>query len=137
MANSAWSVLVGVELDSSASKIKQQLDKQAKGITVKVGAEGTSEATRGLKSVASAADDVTLSYQAANKIFQESIDIISSMVDQVFNLQNAMLEFQKVSSLSGEALDDYVAKLADMGGQVARTGKPWCLSRNVQMVNVH
>ena len=82
-------------------------------------------------------DDLSLSFQAANEIFSKTIDIISSMAQQVLELDTALTEFRKVSDLSGEALDNYVGKLTEMGSTVARTGKPKCLSRNVRMVNVH
>ena len=82
-------------------------------------------------------DDLSLSFQAANEIFSKTIDIISSMAQQVLELDTALTEFRKVSDLSGEALDNYVGKLTEMGSTVARTGKPKCLSRSVRMVNVH
>lgn len=82
-------------------------------------------------------DDLSLSFQAANEIFSKTIDIISSMAQQVLELDTALTEFRKVSDLSGQALDSYVSKLTEMGSTVARTGKPKCLSRNVRMVNVH
>lgn len=82
-------------------------------------------------------DDLSLSFQAANEIFSKTIDIISSMAQQVLELDTALTEFRKVSDLSGQALDNYVGKLTEMGSTVARTGKPKCLSRNVRMVNVH
>ena len=76
-----------------------------------------------------------LSYQEANAIMSKSIDIISSMVDQVFEMNGALTEFSKVSDLSGASLDAYVSKLQDLGSEVGRTGKPKCLSQNVRMVN--
>ena len=114
---SNYSILVDVQFDTSS--IKKQLPT-------------LSQALKG-----ASADDISLSYQAANEIFKDSIQVISAMVDQVFELQNAMVEFSKVSDLSGEALENYVDKLTEMGTQVARTGKPWCLTRSVRMENVH
>ena len=66
----------------------------------------------------------SLTFQAANEIFSTATDIISSMVEQIFELDAALTEFKKVSDLSGSALDNYVAKLSEMGTVVARTGKP-------------
>ncbi len=76
-----------------------------------------------------------LDYQQANAIMSKSIDIISSMVDQVFEMNGALTEFSKISDLSGASLDAYVSKLQDLGSEVGRTGKPKCLSQNVRMVN--
>ena len=81
------------------------------------------------------AEDLGLSYQEANAIMSKSIDIISSMVDQVFEMNGALTEFSKISDLSGASLDAYVSKLQDLGSEVGRTGKPKCLSQNVWMVN--
>ena len=108
----------------------------------------TSEATKDLtkqtgelsnksKKLAKDTDDLYLSFQEANLIMQKSLDTISAMIDQVFELDDAITEFRKVSDLSGSALDNYIDKLSTMGQEVARTGKPKCLSRNVRMVNVH
>ena len=39
-------------------------------------------------------------------------------------LDTAQTEFKKVSDLTGAALDSYTQKLANMGKEVGRTGKP-------------
>ena len=78
-----------------------------------------------------------LTFQQANDIMQRSIHIIGNMLDSVFELDDALVDFQKVSELSGASLDAYVDKLTQMGLEVGRTGKPKGQSRNVQMVNVH
>ena len=57
------------------------------------------------------------------------------MVDQVYELDSAMTEFQKVSNLRGRDLDDYQQKLSEIGRTVARTGKPKCQARNVRIEN--
>ena len=65
-----------------------------------------------------------LTYQQANAIMQASIEVIGRMIDSVFELDDALTEFKKVSDLSGASLDAYVDKLAQMGLEVGRTGKP-------------
>lgn len=143
-----YSILVGVQLETS--NIQSQLNKIAKSLkfdlnfdtgdglskslgnvstTVKeVGksAETASKQTDALgdsmKNTGNSTYDTMLTFQAANEVFQTSIEIIGSMVEQVFELNDAMIEFQKVSSLSGEALEDYVAELSDIGNTVGRTG---------------
>lgn len=65
-----------------------------------------------------------LTYQEANMIMQASMDVIKSMVDQVYELDGALTEFKKVSDLNGASLDAYTDKLTNMGKEVARTGKP-------------
>ena len=134
-----------------------QLNKEIQGIqaklnkvTLNLGGEDLSKTTKGLSNVGDAAEkaskktkkagdamkDMALSYQAANEILQTSVDVISAMVDQLFELDAAQVEFSKVSDLSGQALDDYIAKLSEMGLSVARTGKPKRLSLGVGMINL-
>lgn len=143
-----YSILVGVQLETA--NIQSQLNKIAKSLkfnlnfdtgdglskslgnvstTVKeVGksAETASKQTDvlgdSMKNTGNSTYDTMLTFQAANEVFQTSIEIISSMVEQVFELNDAMIEFQKVSDLTGEALEDYVAELSDIGNTVGRTG---------------
>ena len=63
-----------------------------------------------------------LTFQEANLILSKSTDVISTMVERVFALDDALTEFQKISDLSGASLDKYVTKLEQMGSTVARTG---------------
>ena len=132
MANSAWSILVGVELETT--KIKSQLQEATKGLKVSVDAK---DAVEGIDNLENSMKKASLSFQAANEVFSTTIDIISAMTEQVFELDTALTEFKKVSDLSGTALDNYVEKLSTMGSTVARTGKPKCLTPNVGMVNQH
>lgn len=143
-----YSILVGVQLDTA--NIQSQLNAYAKNLKFKLEfADGdsisgglgtinkklkeTAEVTDGankktkefndsLKNTNKTAQDTALTFQAANEVFQTSIEIIGSMVEQVFELNDAMIEFQKVSDLTGEALEDYVAELSDIGNTVGRTG---------------
>lgn len=138
-SNSNFTALFDVELDTSG--IEKQLRDATKNIKVNL---DTGNVSKGLNDIAdsagnvsSAMEDTNLTFQAANMIFQQSVDIISSMVDQVFELDSAITEFTKVSDLSGESLDNYISKLNTMGDSVARTGKPKCLSQSVWMVNMH
>ena len=131
MANN-YSVLIGVELDTK--NVQQQLNQNLKNLKVDL---DTKNAVKGMQDLDSATEDVSLTFQAANEIFSKSIEIIGAMVEQVYELDAAMIEFQKVSDLSGQALDDYIVKLSDMGSTVARTGKPKCQAPDVRIVNVH
>ena len=130
--NSMYSILVDVDLQTST--IQKQLNDASKNLKVDL---NTSNASKDLKDLGDTMDDVSLTFQAANEIFSKSIDIIMSMVGQVYELDSALTEFKKVSSLSGSALDDYVSKLSDMGDAVARTGKPKCQAPDVGIGNQH
>ena len=54
-------------------------------------------------------------------VIQLFSQVIREAVSAVFELDEAVTEFKKVSDLSGDALDDYTEKLGKMGQEVART----------------
>ena len=126
---SNYSILVDVELDTS--NIQKQLDKNAK---VQL---NTTDAIKSLLGLDNAMEDTSLTFQAANEVFSTTRDILMSMVEQVYELDSAIIEFQKVSDLTGEALDNYVQKLNSMGDSVAKTGKPKCQAPDDGIVNQH
>ena len=143
---SNYSILVDV--DFSAKGVQAKLDKLAKEIkpiNIKIDVTGTENvkeitkqadnASKGMRELDQATQDNSLTFQAANEIFRRTIDVVTSMVDQVYKLNAAQIEFQKVSDLSGNALDEYTDKLAVMGGEVARTGKPKSQALIVGIVN--
>lgn len=122
-----YSILVDAEFDTK--RIQDKLNKAAKG--VKVNVQGKKE----IEGLGKAMEDTSLTFQAANEVFSKSIDVISSMVEQVFEMDTALTEFKKVSDLSGDSLDNYVSKLAQAGGLVARTGKPKSQAPVIGMIN--
>ena len=126
---SNYSILVDVELDTS--NIQKQLDKNTK---VQL---NTTDTIKSLLGLDNAMEDTSLTFQAANEVFSTTKDILMSMVKQVYELDSAIIEFQKVSDLTGEALDNYVQKLNDMGNSVAKTGKPKCQAPDDGIVNQH
>lgn len=121
-----FNILVGVELDTS--NIQKQLSEKKYKLDTK-------EAKQNVDDLAKSMEDAELSFQAANEIFSKTIDVITSMAEQVYELDSALIEFQKVSDLSGSALDSYVDKLSAMGSSVARTGKPRCQAPDIGIVN--
>lgn len=126
---SNYSILVDVELDTS--NIQKQLDKNAK---VQL---NTTDAIKSLLGLDNAMEDTSLTFQAANEVFSTTKDILMSMVNQVYELDSAIIEFQKVSDLTGDGLDNYVQKLNDMGNAVGRTGKPKRQAPDDGIVNQH
>ena len=136
-----YSILVGVELQTK--QIQQELDKISKKLK-ELDLKVSDKASKVIQDVANntdkakdSANDLSLEWQQAQTIMSKSLEIITAMVDEVYNLDSAMTEFRKVSDLEGAGLESYVSDLTDLGKTVARTGRPLCLSRNVQMVNVH
>lgn len=110
-----YSILVDVELDTSS--IQRSLNEAAKKTSLNLDVK-----SKGLTDLNADMEDTYLTFQAANMIFNKTIDIISAMTSEVYALDTALTEFKKVSDLSGAALDEYVVKLNEMGSAVARTG---------------
>ena len=127
---SQYSILVDV--DFSTSQIQQKLRQAAQNtkINFDVDSSGIDQATK-------AAENLGLTFQEANLIMSKSLDIITSMVDEVYALDSSLTEFKKVSDLSGASLDNYTNKLSAIGKTVARTGKPKRQARSDGMVNQH
>lgn len=107
-----------VNIDDSAEKNLNKINEAAEGVN-------------------NTGDKIGITYQAANAILSKTVEIASSMVEQVYDLDSAMTEFQKVSNLRGKDLDDYQEKLSEIGRTVSRTGKPKCRARSDGMVNQH
>lgn len=130
--SSNYNIVVGVEFIQQ--QIQQQLEVVASKlnpIKVKAEIDNISGATASVEKLGNtvdktnkSAEDLNITFNVANQIFHDSIKIIGSMVNQVFELDSALTEFKKVSDLSGSALDNYVDKLTNLGQTVARTGKP-------------
>lgn len=141
-----YQILVGVDFETK--QVQKRLNELAKDVTLKVKtetdtqrikdtADAVKKVSENAKEASSAANDLGLEWQQAQTIMSKAVDVIKSMADEVYELNAATIEYQKVSDLSGSQLDEYLNKLSDMGSEVARTGRPLCLSRNVQMANVH
>lgn len=90
MAGSAYSIIVDTELD--LSNIKKQLKGIDANVKVGVDSTGVKNAKKEVDSLKTSAQDVGLTFQEANMIMQGSLDVIKSMVDQVFELDSAMTE---------------------------------------------
>ena len=127
---SQYSILVDV--DFSTSQIQQKLRQAAQNTKINFDVD-----SRGLDQAAKSAENLGLTFQEANLIMSRSLDIITSMVDEVYALDSSLTEFKKVSDLSGASLENYTNKLSAIGKTVARTGKPKRQARCVGMVNQH
>ena len=125
--NSNYSVILDAVLD--LEKIQSNLNSKKYKIDVEANMTGdaasrikdTNSATRSLEA---STGDLTLTYQQFRQVLDSVIDTASKMYESVKTLDTAQTEFKKVSDLSGQALDDYTAKLAKMRQSVGRTGKP-------------
>lgn len=86
MANN-YSVLVGVELDTK--NVQKQLDNNLKNLKVDLDAD---KAVKSMNDLTDSAENALLTFQVANEVFRTSVEIIGSMVDQVFELDSALTE---------------------------------------------
>ena len=127
---SQYSILVDV--DFSTSQIQQKLRQAAQNAKINFDVDSGS-----IDQAAKAAENLGLTFQEANLIMSKSLDIITSMVDEVYALDSSLTEFKKVSDLSGASLENYTNKLSEIGKTVARTGKPKRQPRSDAMVNQH
>ena len=127
---SQYSILVDV--DFSTSQIQQKLRQAAQNAKINFDVDSGS-----IDQAAKAAENLGLTFQEANLIMSKSLDIITSMVDEVYALDSSLTEFKKVSDLSGASLENYTNILSEIGKTVARTGKPKRQARSDGMVNQH
>lgn len=113
--SSNFSILADVELNLDG------IEKQLKNTNLKFGTDGVDNAADKIKNLSNNMEEASLTFNAANEIFSKTIDIIQSLAEQVYELDSSIIEFQKVSDLSGQSLDNYVKNLSKVGQTVGRT----------------
>ena len=132
-SNSNYSIILDAILNEESIKkqLKQIQNNKDTKLTVGVTADGATKTTKELDGVTQATknlntetENVAVTYQQFRQVLDLATGALSSMYEQVKNLDDAMTEFKKVSDLQGDALDKYVSKLSASGREVARTGKP-------------
>lgn len=107
-----------VDVEINAADLQKKLNQAAKDTKLKF---DTKEAEKSLDRTTEKVQNLGLTYQEANLIMQRSLDIMRSMASVVSELDSALIEYQKVSDLSGKALKNYTDNLGEMGLTVART----------------
>ena len=85
--NSNYSILVDVELETST--IKKQLNDASKNVVINF---DTKQAVENVNDLTDSVSEMGLTYQEANMIMSRSLEIIGSMVSQVFELDTALTE---------------------------------------------
>lgn len=126
---SNYSILADVVL--RLGNIQSQLNQKVYKVPAKVEVEGATETQKQFKDTEKATQDLDestknleVTYQQFRQVLDSTVKILSSMKEQVLELDKAQTEFKKVSDLSGSSLDAYQKKLSKMGQEVGRTGKP-------------
>ena len=125
--SSNYSILVDAQLnlDDIEKKLKsKKYELPLDTSSIKSGKKDIDDAVQSTKNLNNAGKDLELTFNVANEVFNKFSDVIRSMAGQVYELDDALTEFKKVSDLNGQALDEYTNKLSKIGQTVGRTGKP-------------
>lgn len=64
-----------------------------------------------------------LTYMSVTQLFNTFMNGIRDMIDQVHELDDSLVELQKVTDLEGTALENFINKAYEAGEAVAKTGK--------------
>lgn len=125
--SSNYSILVDAQLnlDDIEKKLKsKKYEIPLDTSSIKSGKKDIDDAVQSTKNLNDAGQDLELTFNVANEVFNKFTSVIKDMASQVYELDDALTEFKKVSDLNGQALDEYADKLSKIGQTVGRTGKP-------------
>ena len=125
--SSNYSILVDAQLnlDDIEKKLKsKKYEIPIDTSSIKSGKKDIDDAVQSTKNLNEAGQDLELTFNVANEVFSKFTSVIKDMTGQVYELDDALTEFKKVSTLNGQALDEYADKLSKIGQTVGRTGKP-------------
>ena len=125
--SSNYSILIDAQLnlDDIEKKLKsKKYEIPLDTSSIKSGKKDIDDAVQSTKNLNDAGQDLELTFNVANEVFNKFTSVIKDMVGQVYELDDALTEFKKVSDLNGQALDEYADKLSKIGQTVGRTGKP-------------
>lgn len=132
-----FEILVSASLSKEAtSKIQSQLNKIASGISLNVSSNGVTGLNKTLLGLQNTMNDTnnygssltkTIENFSNWKITQTAIngvkEALSSVVEEVKDLDSSLVEFQKVTDLTDSELDSFIQKSFDTAEAVARTGR--------------
>ena len=125
--SSNYSILIDAQLnlDDIEKKLKsKKYEIPIDTSSIKSGKKDIDDAVQSTKNLNDAGQDLELTFNVANEVFNKFTSVIKDMAAQVYELDSALTEFKKVSDLNGQALDEYADKLSKIGQTVGRTGKP-------------
>ena len=125
--SSNYSILVDAQLnlDDIEKKLKsKKYEIPLDTSSIKSGKKDIDDAVQSTKNLNDAGQDLELTFNVANEVFNKFTSVIKDMAGQVYELDDALTEFNKLSDLNGQALYEYADKLSKIGQTVGRTGKP-------------
>ena len=122
-----YSILIDAQLnlDDIEKKLKsKKYEIPLDTSSIKSGKKDIDDAVQSTKNLNDAGQDLELTFNVANEVFNKFTSVIKDMAGQAYELDDALTQFKKVSDLNGQALDEYADKLSKIGQTVGRTGKP-------------
>ena len=125
--SSNYSILIDAQLnlDDIEKKLKsKKYEIPLDTSSIKSGKKDIDNAVQSTENLNDAGKDLELTFNVANEVFNKFTSVIKDMASQVYELDDALTQFKKVSDLNGQALDEYADKLSKIGQTVGRTGKP-------------
>lgn len=108
-----------LQLKVDSQKVSKA-DKQLKSFN-DTAKEGQKQADKWNYSWSKAFQSFT-TYMSVTTVFYQIINTMKDMVNEVTELDSALVELRKVTDLEGEALDNFVSKAYDASEAVAKTG---------------
>lgn len=139
MAGTNFEVVVTARLDNNSAKnIQKELDTISKGTTLKINADSSQidKVTKSLNEAGKTAENTSThmqglgdiiskfsSWQIVGDVIHGVKDAMQDMVQQVFDLDESLTEFNKVTDVTPEQLEQITESAYDLGEQLGRTGK--------------
>ena len=136
---SKFEVLLSAKLsNSSVEDIKKQLKEisDSTPLTIKTDTKSITDFSQKIKDVGNSADDAKSKTQGLGDIISKFSqwqivgdvihgvkDGIQDMVQQVFDLDESLVEFNKVTDVTPQQLREITDQAYELGSQVSRTGK--------------
>lgn len=133
-----FEVLLSASLDkNSVKEIQSQLNELSKGTTLKINADSSSvnslkkslndlgDSAKNAKTHTQGLDDIVSkfsSWQIVGDVIHGVKNSMEDMVQQVFDLDESLVELSKVSDLSGDSLQSFADDAFAVGEQIGATG---------------
>lgn len=111
-------------IDTTGKNVRKIEGKKLAGAYTSVG-KGAKQATSNVKTFGSTTLDVTkkvVQFGAVTAAIRGVTTGMGAMVQQTFELDGALVEFKKVSDLSGKGLEKYTKQAYEAGKATAKTG---------------
>lgn len=134
-----FEVLLSASLDKNSVKdIQAQLDSISKGTSLKINADSSSvnsfknslndlgDSAKNAKTHTQGLDDIVSkfsSWQIVGDVIHGVKNAMEDMVQQVFDLDESLVELSKVSDLSGDGLQSFADDAFAVGEQIGATRK--------------